>query len=88
MPSRQNSRQIFPRFAHTFNDRSGEKHRPSHHQNQAVLGLVRAARRGTCVMAEEVRPHFCLDRMRQQSYREDLVDAIGYPSAVWPDAER
>jgi hypothetical protein len=25
---------------------------------------------------------FCVDRMRPQSYREDLVDAIGHPSAV------
>jgi hypothetical protein len=31
---------------------------------------------------------FLLDRMRQQSYREGLVDAIGHPSAVSPDAER
>jgi hypothetical protein len=40
------------------------------------------------VMADGPRPHFCVDRMRQQSYREDLVDAIGHPSALWPDAER
>jgi hypothetical protein len=40
------------------------------------------------VMAEEARPHFCVDRMRRQSYREDLVDAIGHPSALSPDAER
>jgi hypothetical protein len=36
----------------------------------------------TSVMADEARPHVCVDRMRQQSYREDLVDAIGHPSAV------
>jgi len=42
----------------------------------------------TYVMADEPRPHFCVDRMRQQSYREGLVDAIGHPSAVWPAAER
>ena len=42
----------------------------------------------TYVMADEARPHFCVDRMRRQSYREDLVDAIGHPSAVSPDAER
>ena len=42
----------------------------------------------TYVMADEARPHFCVDRMRQQSYREDLVDAIRHPSAVSPDAER
>jgi hypothetical protein len=34
------------------------------------------------------RPHFCVDRMLRQSYREDLVDATGHPSAVSPDAER
>jgi hypothetical protein len=39
-------------------------------------------------MADEARPDFCVDRMRQQSYREDLVDAIRHPSAVSPDAER
>ena len=43
---------------------------------------------GSYVMAVEARPHFCVDGMRQQSYREDLVDAIGHPSAVSPDAER
>jgi hypothetical protein len=42
----------------------------------------------TYVMADESRLHFCVDRMRQQSYREDLIDAIGHPSAVSPDAER
>jgi len=42
----------------------------------------------TYVMADEARPHFCVDRMRQQSYRGDLVDAIGHPSAFSPDAER
>ena len=42
----------------------------------------------TYVMAEEARPHFCVDRTRQQSYREDLVGAIAHPSAVPPDAER
>ena len=42
----------------------------------------------TYVMAEEARPHFGVARMRQQSYGEDLVDAIGHPSAVSPDAER
>ena len=31
---------------------------------------------------------FLVDRMRQQSYREDLVDAIRHPFAVSPDAER
>jgi hypothetical protein len=36
----------------------------------------------TYVMAEEARPHLGVDQMRQQSYREDLVDAIGHPSAV------
>jgi hypothetical protein len=40
------------------------------------------------VMADEARPHFGVDRMRRQSYGEDLVDAIGHPSAVSPDAER
>ena len=40
------------------------------------------------VMADEARPHFCVDRTHQQSYREDLIDAIGHPSAVSPDAER
>jgi hypothetical protein len=40
------------------------------------------------VMADEARPHFGVDRMRQQSYREDLVDVIGHPSAVSPGAER
>jgi hypothetical protein len=39
-------------------------------------------------MAVEARPHFCVDRMRQQSYREVLVDAIGHLSAVSPGAER
>jgi hypothetical protein len=43
---------------------------------------------GTYVMADEARPHFCVDRMHQQSYREDLIDAIGHHSAVSPDAER
>src|SRR5262245_3289336 len=38
-------------------------------------------------MADEARLHFCVDRMRQQSYRKDLVDATGHPSAVSPDAE-
>jgi hypothetical protein len=28
------------------------------------------------------------NRMCQQSYREDLVDATAHPSAVSPDAER
>ena len=42
----------------------------------------------TYVMADEARPHFCVDRLRQQSYGEDLVDAIGHLSAVSPDAER
>jgi len=42
----------------------------------------------TYVMADEARPLFCVDPMRQQSYREGLVDAIGHPSAVSPDAER
>jgi hypothetical protein len=40
------------------------------------------------VMADEARPHFCVDRMRRQSYREDLVGAVAHPSAVPPDAER
>ncbi len=40
------------------------------------------------MMADEARPHFCVDPARPQSYREDLVDAIGHPSAVSPDAER
>jgi hypothetical protein len=40
------------------------------------------------VMAVTARPHFCIDRMRRRSYGEDLVDAIGHPSAVSPDAER
>lgn len=31
---------------------------------------------------------FCVDRMRRQSYGEDLVDAVGHPSAASPDAER
>src|SRR5262245_25764834 len=42
----------------------------------------------TYVMADEARPHFGVDRRRQQSYREVLVDAIRHPSAVSPDAER
>ena len=42
----------------------------------------------TNVMADEARPQFYVDRMGQQSYCEDLVDAIGHPSAVSPDAER
>ena len=40
------------------------------------------------VMADEARPHFCVDRTHQRSYREDLIAAIGHPSAVSPDAER
>jgi hypothetical protein len=40
------------------------------------------------VMADEAQPHFCVDPSHRQSYREDLVDAIGHPSAVSPDAER
>jgi hypothetical protein len=40
------------------------------------------------VMADEARPHFCVDPARPQSYREDLVGAIAHPSAVPPDAER
>lgn len=42
----------------------------------------------TYVMADKARPHFCVDRMRQRSYGEDLVDAVGHPSAVSPGAER
>jgi hypothetical protein len=42
----------------------------------------------TYVTADEARPHFCVDQMCQQSYREDLVGAIVRPSAVPPDAER
>ena len=42
----------------------------------------------TYVMADEARPHFCVDPARPQSYREDLVGAIAHPSAVSPDAER
>ena len=42
----------------------------------------------TYVMADEARPHFGVDPMRLQSYREGLVDAIGHPSAVSPGAER
>jgi hypothetical protein len=34
------------------------------------------------------RPHFCVDLAHRQSYREDLIGAIGHPSAVSPDAER
>lgn len=45
-------------------------------------------RGSTYVRTEEARPHFGVDRMREQSYREVLVDAIGHPSAVSPDAER
>jgi len=48
---------------------------------------ARSSKSSTHVMADEARPHFCVDRMRQQSYREDLVDAIGHPSVVSPDAE-
>ncbi len=40
------------------------------------------------VMADEARPHFGVDRRRQQSYCEVLVDAVRHPSAVSPDAER
>ena len=40
------------------------------------------------VMADEARPHFCVDPAHRQSYREDLVGAIAHPSAVPPDAER
>jgi hypothetical protein len=57
-------------------------HRPSHDQRRAVLDG------STYVMADEARPHFCVDRMCQQSYREDLADATGHPSALSPDAER
>jgi len=39
-------------------------------------------------MADEARPHFCVDPARPQSYREDLVGAIAHSSAVPPDAER
>jgi hypothetical protein len=35
-------------------------------------------------MADEARRHFCVDRTRQQSYREHPVDAIRHPSAVSP----
>jgi hypothetical protein len=31
-------------------------------------------------MADEARPHFCVDRMHQQSYRENLVDAVWHLS--------
>jgi hypothetical protein len=41
----------------------------------------------TYVMADEARLHFCVDRTRSRSYREDLIDAVGHPSAVSPDAE-
>ena len=41
----------------------------------------------TYVMADEARPHFCVDRMRRRSHREDLVGAVAHPSAVLPDAE-
>jgi hypothetical protein len=40
------------------------------------------------VMATELDLIFYVDWMRQRSYREDLVDAIGHPPAVSPDAER
>jgi hypothetical protein len=40
------------------------------------------------VMAEEARPHFCVDPAHRRSYREDLVGATMHPSAVLPDAER
>jgi hypothetical protein len=36
----------------------------------------------TYVMADEARPHFRVDQMNQQSYCEDLIDAIAHPSAV------
>ena len=42
----------------------------------------------TYVMADEARPHFCVDPAHRQSYREDLVGAVAHPSAVLPDAER
>jgi hypothetical protein len=42
----------------------------------------------TYVMADEARPHFCVDGMRRRSYREDLVGAVAHPSAVSPGAER
>jgi hypothetical protein len=42
----------------------------------------------TYVMADEARPHFGVDRMRRQSYGEDLADATGHPSALSADAER
>ena len=44
-------------------------------------------RGSTYVMADEARLHFCVNRTRSRSYREDLIDAIGHPSAVSPDAE-
>jgi hypothetical protein len=40
------------------------------------------------VMADEARPYFSVAEAHRQSYREDLVDAVGHPSAVSPDAER
>jgi len=40
------------------------------------------------VMADEARPHFCVDPAHRQSYREDLIGAIAHSSAVLPDAER
>ena len=40
------------------------------------------------VMADEARLHFRVDRARRRTYGEDLVGALGYLSAVPPDAER
>lgn len=53
------------------------------------LDAASAQREGrTYVMADKPRRHFGVEQMRQQSYREGLVDATGHPSAVSPDAER
>ena len=38
------------------------------------------------MMADEARPHFCVDPAHRQSYREDLIGAIAHSSAVLPDA--
>ena len=42
----------------------------------------------TYVMADEARPHFCVDAAHGRSYREGLVGVIAHHFAVLPDAER
>ena len=58
------------------------------HYSWAIFDACAQLEGSTYVMAGEARPHFCVDWMHLQSYGEDLVDAIGHPFAVSPDAER